>query len=102
MRLTIPRSQGKQAFYDARKSSWGDLFPHVPKIKPLERSQPKSRNKNKNFVGSGSDIGKRGKHKTEEGPSYANLSMTGPRSSKKLTKRTFQLTRGNKVWDDVD
>lgn len=27
----IPRSQGKQEYYDARKSTWGDLFPHDPK-----------------------------------------------------------------------
>jgi ribosomal protein RSM22 (predicted rRNA methylase) len=27
----IPRSQGKQDYYDARKSTWGDLFPHDPK-----------------------------------------------------------------------
>jgi hypothetical protein len=26
-RLTITKSQGKQAYYDARKSSWGDLWP---------------------------------------------------------------------------
>ncbi|KAF8755993.1 Mitochondrial small ribosomal subunit Rsm22 [Rhizoctonia solani] len=25
-RITIPRSQGKQAYYDARKASWGTLF----------------------------------------------------------------------------
>lgn len=37
MRLTIPRSQGKQPFYDARKSSWGDIFPHPPKNRPIER-----------------------------------------------------------------
>ncbi|KAG8966561.1 37S ribosomal protein S22 [Tulasnella sp. 419] len=30
-RLTIPKSQGKQPFYDARKASWGDIFPHLPK-----------------------------------------------------------------------
>ncbi|KAL8291990.1 hypothetical protein RQP46_001456 [Phenoliferia psychrophenolica] len=30
-RHTIPKSQGKQAFYDARKASWGDSFPHAPK-----------------------------------------------------------------------
>lgn len=30
-RLTIPKSQGKQPYYDARKASWGDLFPHEPK-----------------------------------------------------------------------
>jgi ribosomal protein RSM22 (predicted rRNA methylase) len=27
----IPKSQGKQEYYDARKSVWGDLFPHDPK-----------------------------------------------------------------------
>lgn len=38
MRITIPRSQGKQPYYDARKSSWGDIFPHAPKNRPQERS----------------------------------------------------------------
>jgi hypothetical protein len=37
MRLTFPRSQGKQIYYDARKSGWGDLFPHVPKHRPVPR-----------------------------------------------------------------
>lgn len=30
-RFTIPKSQGKQAYSDARKSHWGDLFPHLAK-----------------------------------------------------------------------
>jgi len=30
-RIVIPRSQGKQPFYDARKAEWSDLFPHHPK-----------------------------------------------------------------------
>ncbi|SCV70859.1 BQ2448_3621 [Microbotryum intermedium] len=30
-RHIIPKSQGRQAYYDARKSSWGDSFPHPPK-----------------------------------------------------------------------
>jgi ribosomal protein RSM22 (predicted rRNA methylase) len=29
--MTIPKSQGKLPYRDARKSSWGDLFPHPPK-----------------------------------------------------------------------
>lgn len=29
--MTVPRSLSKQAFYDARKTAWGDLFPHDPK-----------------------------------------------------------------------
>lgn len=30
-RHTIPKSQGKQEYYDARKVKWGDSFPHAPK-----------------------------------------------------------------------
>jgi ribosomal protein RSM22 (predicted rRNA methylase) len=37
MRMTIPRSQGKQPYYDARKSGWGDIFPHPPKNSAQER-----------------------------------------------------------------
>ncbi|KAF8587148.1 hypothetical protein K439DRAFT_1407953 [Ramaria rubella] len=45
MRMTFPRSQGKQIYYDARKSNWGDLFPHTPKHRPVLRytgSKPKA------------------------------------------------------------
>ncbi|KZO90224.1 Rsm22-domain-containing protein [Calocera viscosa TUFC12733] len=38
-RHTIPKSQGKQPYYDARKASWGDSFPHPPKITPLLRER---------------------------------------------------------------
>ncbi|CAE6401210.1 unnamed protein product [Rhizoctonia solani] len=38
-RITIPRSQGKQAYYDARKANWGDAFPHPPRITPLIRAR---------------------------------------------------------------
>ena len=38
MRLTIPHSQVNQIHYVARKSHWGDLFPHQPKHRPLLRS----------------------------------------------------------------
>ncbi|KAI0257273.1 mitochondrial small ribosomal subunit Rsm22-domain-containing protein [Lactifluus subvellereus] len=37
LRMTIPKSQGKQPYYDARKSSWGDIFPHEPKNPPQVR-----------------------------------------------------------------
>jgi ribosomal protein RSM22 (predicted rRNA methylase) len=30
-RMVIPKSQGKGEFRDARKSRWGDLFPHDAK-----------------------------------------------------------------------
>lgn len=62
MRLTIPRSQGKQPYYDARKSSWGDLFPHEPKNAPQERYQPQSAKREGGTTPTkGADIGKRGK-----------------------------------------
>ncbi|PSS29720.1 hypothetical protein PHLCEN_2v2868 [Hermanssonia centrifuga] len=41
MRMTIPKSQGKQPFYDARKSNWGDIFPHDPKNPAQVRYEPK-------------------------------------------------------------
>ncbi|KAH9081796.1 Rsm22-domain-containing protein [Lactarius deliciosus] len=37
LRMTVPKSQGKQPYYDARKSTWGDTFPHEPKNPPQVR-----------------------------------------------------------------
>jgi 3-methyl-2-oxobutanoate hydroxymethyltransferase len=31
--LTYAKSHSKQIYHDARKSAWGDLFPHDPKVK---------------------------------------------------------------------
>lgn len=60
MRLTIPKSQGKQAYYDARKSGWGDIFPHPPKNPPQERHQPlRTKRDGGTWPTSGADIGKR-------------------------------------------
>lgn len=56
MRLTIPKSQGKQAYYDARKSSWGDIFPHASKNKEVERYRPPVEGAS---FRKGNDIGKR-------------------------------------------
>lgn len=65
MRLTIPKSQGKQAFYDARKSSWGDIFPHPSKNDPIERFQPTEEGttskQHSMQDAKGSDVGKRSK-----------------------------------------
>jgi len=36
-RIIIPKSQGKIQYRDARKSAWGDLFPHQPKNKPVRK-----------------------------------------------------------------
>ncbi|KAI4528744.1 Rsm22-domain-containing protein [Schizophyllum commune Loenen D] len=59
LRMTIPKSQGKQPYYDARKSEWGDMFPHPPKNRPQERFQaPKGKGEAEAEV-QGADIGKR-------------------------------------------
>ena len=54
--MTIPKSQGKQPFYDARKSVWGDIFPHEPKNPPQVRQQPARPG---HTPSQGQDIGKR-------------------------------------------
>ncbi|KAJ7292885.1 Rsm22-domain-containing protein [Mycena rebaudengoi] len=72
MRMTVPKSQGKQSFYDARKSSWGDIFPHAPKNPPQERYQPQ-RAKGKESSIRGADIGKRGGKGVVKGVNYADI-----------------------------
>lgn len=37
--MTYAKSHSKQVYYDARKSSWGDLFPHTPKGKEVIRDR---------------------------------------------------------------
>lgn len=38
-RMTTPRSHSKQGYHDARKTYWGDLYPHTPKGKTLVRDR---------------------------------------------------------------
>ncbi|KAM3586768.1 37S ribosomal protein S22 [Umbelopsis sp. WA50703] len=40
-RMIIPKSQGKIPYRDARKSAWGDLFPHSSKNPPVVRIKQK-------------------------------------------------------------
>jgi len=97
MRITIPKSQGKQVFYDARKSSWGDIFPHSPKNAPLERHQP--RLKRRESATTGGDIGKRKEYRSRrEVISYAKVAER-IRETKK-SKREYALSRGDKIWED--
>lgn len=89
MRMTIPRSQGKQPFYDARKSSWGDIFPHDPKNPPQERFQPETSAR----PVKGQDIGKRSR-KAERGDKYNYTKLAeGLKEKRKLIKRENRATR---------
>jgi ribosomal protein RSM22 (predicted rRNA methylase) len=96
--MTIPKSQGKQPYYDARKSAWGDIFPHPPKNAPQERHVPPD---GKGPI-KGSDIGKRGvdvrrqADGTNERTSYRRLNQ-------ELKKNKSELRRARKQkWDDSD
>lgn len=90
MRMTIPKSQGKQAYYDARKSSWGDIFPHPPKNPPQERFLTSHK---------GSDIGKRkDSFKTRDRPTYNGLSETIREQRKKSTEGYSRVREEQSTW----
>ena len=98
MRLTISKSQGKQAFYDARKSKWGDIFPHLPKNRAIVRVVPDD----PKMPSFGEDIGKRGdSHSVREGLSYAGIAKS-IRENRKMSKREFARTRRSKAWEVDD
>jgi len=98
MRMTIPKSQGKQPYYDARKSSWGDIFPHPPKNVPQERHQPASDNES---APSGDDIGKRKElHRRRNRASYPDLADS-LKEMKKLSKKDYARIRHAKVWNEM-
>ncbi|KAI6047994.1 mitochondrial small ribosomal subunit Rsm22-domain-containing protein [Pisolithus marmoratus] len=103
MRLTIPRSQGKQPFYDARKSSWGDLFPHPPKNKPVERFQS-AQSDNRDGPVRGDDIGKRAKgrdkHGKVEGKSYEAVDAKIREEKRKASRR--ELATEKRLAQDLD
>ncbi|KAF5352672.1 hypothetical protein D9756_005834 [Leucocoprinus leucothites] len=95
MRMTIPRSQGKQPFYDARKSNWGDIFPHPPKNKPQERQhvlKPGPHNV------PGSDIGKRRSSRTKEAPTYEKIAKV-VQDGRKESQRDERKARQS-IWED--
>lgn len=86
MRITIPKSQGKQPYYDARKASWGDIFPHEPKNAPQERYQPKQGGE----PIKGADIGKRNKKEKQVNTSYAAVATDLKEKKKNLRKQRLR------------
>ncbi|CAB5374075.1 unnamed protein product [Rhizophagus irregularis] len=70
----IPKSQGKVPYRDARKSIWGDLFPHEPKKPAVRRHAPqyieqvdvKSKEKDKVRIPSGQRSSKKINNKKRE------------------------------------
>lgn len=91
MRITIPKSQGKQPYYDARKASWGDLFPHEPKNAPQERYQPtRTKREGGTTPARGGDIGKRSKKEKIAKTSYASLADDLKEKKKKIRKERLR------------
>ncbi|KIK70481.1 hypothetical protein GYMLUDRAFT_32504 [Collybiopsis luxurians FD-317 M1] len=98
MRLTIPKSQGKQPYHDARKSSWGDIFPHEPKNKPQERYQPRrAKRQGGTTAVRGYDIGKRRAGKEKVPVSYEGLSEA-LKETRKKSKRD-RVIQGGRALD---
>ncbi|KAJ7755072.1 Rsm22-domain-containing protein [Mycena maculata] len=99
MRMTVPKSQGKQPYYDARKSSWGDIFPHPPKSPPQERYQP-PRVKGKQPPIKGADIGKRGGKENKKGVNYESLAVELKTERKKSMRDKIAYKRQEQRWDE--
>ncbi|CAK5280377.1 unnamed protein product [Mycena citricolor] len=92
MRMTIPKSQGKQPFYDARKSGWGDIFPHPPKNPPQIRVQFE-RVKGKEVPVKHSDIGKRGNKNQATDADYGKIAIDLKAERKAEKRRRMDLKR---------
>lgn len=99
MRMTIPKSQGKQPFYDARKSSWGDIFPHEPKNAPQERYQPSRSHRKGGGATKGADIGKRQSKQTKERVTYEGIAENLKEKRKKSRR---EHTGQRKRFDEYD
>ncbi|KAJ7361271.1 mitochondrial small ribosomal subunit Rsm22-domain-containing protein [Mycena albidolilacea] len=101
MRMTVPKSQGKQPFYDARKSSWGDIFPHPPKNPPQERVQVQ-REKGRETQVRGADIGKRGGKENVKGANYESLALNLKAHRKKSRRDKINRKESESWRDDSD
>jgi ribosomal protein RSM22 (predicted rRNA methylase) len=97
MRLTIPRSQGKQEYYDARKSDWGDIFPHPPKNRPQVRVSGSRAGKDGPL---GNDIGKRKRRNDVDQNSYGKLSESIKGSQQERKRRQSQREKRDLVSDN--
>lgn len=102
LRMTVPKSQGKQPFYDARKSEWGDLFPHEPKNTPQVRYQPtRAKRPGGTTPTKGADIGKRGKKITRDSTkSYDHLTAELKQKAKDFRKERRRRVGGGGESED--
>ncbi|GAA6046363.1 hypothetical protein JCM3770_004883 [Rhodotorula araucariae] len=83
-RHTIPKSQGRQAYYDARKAAWGDTFPHAPKNGP----QPSPTTAPSSYDGLGGDDNAPRRNKFGGDPK-----QRGTKAERELGKRAARALR---------
>lgn len=102
MRMTIPKSQGKQPFYDARKSSWGDIFPHEPKNTPQERYQPRGANGSPTLKGENIEKRKKLPRKDKDELSYEALADGLKSRKKSIRDRIAAEPRSRWLGSDAD
>ena len=98
MRVTIPKSQGKQEYYDARKSAWGDIFPHPSKNKEVERHRPPVEGTS---IKKGNDVGKRGSKLHRQGMKHSYEKLEDEIKSRKKDERR-QRRREHTLSLDTD
>ena len=86
--MTIPKSQGKQPYYDARKSEWGDIFPHEPKNRPQIRHQSTTvKRQGGKAPTTGAGIGKRSSRLSADASiSYSHLTNEVTLEKKKMQR----------------
>lgn len=87
MRLTFPKSQGKQVYYDARKSAWGDIFPHSSRNKEVERYRPAVEG---TTIKTRNDTGKRGANTDGGKAKYSYEQLEKDIKSRKVEKRQWR------------
>ncbi|EAU92266.1 3-methyl-2-oxobutanoate hydroxymethyltransferase [Coprinopsis cinerea okayama7 len=103
VRMTIPKSQGKQPYYDARKSAWGDLFPHPPKNPPQERVvirdvEGKALSVERDHIGKNSST--RPAKKADK--KYSEHLASTIREAKKAKRRWERNVKSSVIWDKDD
>lgn len=96
LRLTFPKSQGKQVYYDARKSAWGDIFPHSPKNREVERYGPPAEGL---AVKKGNGIAKRGASMDGRKVKHSYEQLEKHIKNRNDEKRQWRRREGNRSSD---
>ncbi|KAI0274926.1 mitochondrial small ribosomal subunit Rsm22-domain-containing protein [Gloeopeniophorella convolvens] len=93
LRMTVPKSQGKQPYYDARKSHWGDLFPHEPKNRPQVRFAEQQARKERKSPSSDASAAKSKKPASTGDASYPHIAAGVNQRKKELRRERWRSSQ---------